>query len=179
MLVSCRDPRPYGHLSKIQAKSLKYGTKQHFMKKILVLHGPNLNLLGAREPKVYGSVSLAILDEQLQTKASSSGCVLSTQQSNSESELISLIHQAAEQNIDYLIINPAAYTHTSIAIRDALLAVQIPFVEVHISNIYARESFRQHSYFSDIAEGVISVLGTTGYVLALQAIIEKFKSRES
>lgn len=149
------------------------------MKKILVLHGPNLNLLGTREPSVYGSTSLTTLNKQLEKNASSSGCMLTTQQSNSEFELINFIHQAAEQKIDYFIINPAAYTHTSIAMRDALIAVQIPFIEVHISNIYARESFRQHSYFSDIAEGVISGLGTTGYSLALQAIIEKFKSRES
>jgi 3-dehydroquinate dehydratase-2 len=149
------------------------------MKKILVLHGPNLNLLGTREPGVYGSTSLTMLNKQLETHASSAGCMLTTQQSNSEFELINFIHQAAEHKIDYLIINPAAYTHTSIAMRDALIAVQIPFIEVHISNIYARESFRQHSYFSDIAEGVISGLGTTGYSLALQAIIEKFKSRES
>ena len=149
------------------------------MKKILVLHGPNLNLLGLREPSVYGLTSLAQLNEELQQHASASGVALIAKQSNSEAELINAIHQASKGNVDYLLINPAAYTHTSIAMRDALLAVHIPFIEVHISNIHARESFRHHSYFSDIAEGVISGLGTNGYVLALDAIIKKFKSRES
>ncbi len=149
------------------------------MKKILVLHGPNLNLLGLREPSVYGSTTLATLNELLQTHASASGLMLAAKQSNSEAELINAIHQASADKMDYLIINPAGYTHTSIALRDALLAVQLPFIEVHISNIYARESFRQHSYFSDIADGVISGLGTNGYVLALHAILEKFKLRES
>ncbi len=149
------------------------------MKKILVLHGPNLNLLGLREPSVYGSTSLATLNEQLQMHASVAGFTLTAQQSNSEAELINVIHQAFADKIDFIIINPAAYTHTSIAMRDALLAVQLPFIEVHISNIHARESFRQHSYLSDIAVGVISGLGTNGYLLALQAIIEKFKLRES
>ena len=143
------------------------------MKKILILHGPNLNLLGLREPSVYGATSLAALNEQLQKHANMADIVLTAKQSNSESELINTIHQASEDKINYLIINPAAYTHTSIAMRDALLAVQIPFIEVHISNVYAREPFRHHSYFSDIAEGVISGLGTNGYLLALQAIIER------
>ena len=143
------------------------------MKKILVLHGPNLNLLGLREPSVYGHTSLAQLNEQLQKHALKSSFILTTHQSNNEAELISAIHQAMDDKTAYLIINPAAFTHTSIAMRDALLAVQIPFIEVHISNIHARESFRQHSYFSDIAEGVISGLGTNGYLLALQAIIER------
>ena len=142
------------------------------MKKILVLHGPNLNLLGLREPSVYGLTSLEQLNDRLQLQASKSSFVLTTHQSNSEAELINIIHQATN-DVDYLIINPAAFTHTSIAMRDALMAVQIPFIEVHISNIYAREPFRQHSYFSDIAEGVIIGLGTNGYLLALQAIIER------
>ncbi len=149
------------------------------MKKILVLHGPNLNLLGIREPSVYGSMPLTELNEQLQTLAQSAGVHLSIEQSNSEAELIDTIHQALVDEINYLILNPAAYTHSSIAMRDALQGVQIPFIEVHISNIYARESFRKHSYFSDIAEGVISGLGTKGYLLALQAIIENFNLRES
>lgn len=149
------------------------------MKKILVLHGPNLNLLGSREPSVYGHTSLSELNEQLQQLASQSGFTLTAQQSNSEAELINLIHQASSDGIHHIILNPAAYTHTSIAMRDALLAVQIPFIEVHISNVHARESFRQHSYFSDIAVGVICGFGTNGYLLALQAIIKKFKSRES
>ena len=149
------------------------------MKTILVLHGPNLNLLGIREPSLYGIGSLAELNQQLQSEAALAGHTLLTQQSNSESELIDFIQQASIDKLDYIIINPAAYTHTSIALRDALIAVDIPFIEVHITNIYARESFRQQSYFSDIAEGSISGLGTTGYGLALAAIIKKFKSRES
>ena len=141
------------------------------MKKILVLHGPNLNLLGSREPSVYGSISLEQVNKKLEIQASSAGLTLTALQSNSEPEIIAAIHQAYAEKTDYIIINPAAFTHTSIAIRDALLAVQIPFIEVHISNIYARESFRHHSYFSDVAQGVISGLGTNGYLLALQAII--------
>lgn len=146
------------------------------MKKVLVLHGPNLNLLGLREPKTYGATTLAQINEQLEKVASKAGFHLFTLQSNSEAELIVGIHQALADKIDYIIINPAAYTHTSIAIRDALLAVQIPFIEVHISNIYARESFRQQSYFSDIAIGIISGFGVQSYLLALQAIIETAKA---
>lgn len=145
------------------------------MKKILVLHGPNLNLLGAREPLVYGSTTLIQINEELQKHAEASGFILTTQQSNSEGDLINAIQKASNDKVAYMIINPAAYTHTSIAMRDALLAVQIPFIEVHISNVHARESFRKHSYFSDIATGVISGLGTSGYLLALTAIIEKLK----
>lgn len=144
------------------------------MKKILVLHGPNLNRLGVREPSIYGTTTLAKLDALLNKQATEAGLQLTSKQSNSEAELIDIIHQAADNKVDYLIINPAAFTHTSIAIRDALIAAAIPFVEVHISNIYAREAFRHHSYFSDIAQGVISGLGVGGYCLALQAIIEKF-----
>ena len=145
------------------------------MKKILVLNGPNLNLLGLREPSVYGSTSLALLNESLQIEAKAVGFDLTTLQSNSEALLIDAIHQSIADKIAYFIINPAAFTHTSIAMRDALLAVKIPFIEVHISNIHARESFRQMSYFSDIAAGVISGLGTNGYLLALQAIIKELK----
>ena len=145
------------------------------MKKILVLHGPNLNLLGLREPSVYGRTSLSVLNEALQTQATTAGFDLTTLQSNSEALLIEAIHQAIHDKITYIIINPAAFTHTSIAMRDALMAAQIPFIEVHISPIHAREPFRQMSYFSDIATGVISGLGTNGYLLALQAIIEELK----
>lgn len=145
------------------------------MRKIRVLHGPNLNLLGLREPSIYGQTSLATLNEQLEHEARAAGFLLDCQQSNSESELIHFIHQALNDGIAYLILNPAAYTHTSIAMRDALLAVNIPFIEVHISNIHARETFREHSYFSDIAKGVITGFGPYGYPLALQAIIEAFK----
>lgn len=144
------------------------------MKKILVLHGPNLNRLGIREPSVYGSTTLTELNATLNKQAKAAGFALTCKQSNSEAELIDTIHQAADDKITYLIINPAAFSHTSIAIRDALIAVTIPFIEVHISNIYARETFRQHSYFSEIARGVICGLGVRGYSLALQAIIEEF-----
>ena len=143
------------------------------MKKILVLHGPNLNLLGVRESAVYGLTSLAELNNQLLKQADASNFTLTTLQSNSEAELVDAIHQSLNDKIDYIIINPAAFTHTSIALRDALLAVKIPFIEVHISNVLARESFRHTSYFSDIAEGVICGLGAHGYMLALQAIIER------
>ncbi|KTD17373.1 type II 3-dehydroquinate dehydratase [Legionella jordanis] len=143
------------------------------MKKILVLHGPNLNRLGLREPELYGSTTLDELNQSLVQQAKAAGYALTAKQSNSEADLIELIHQAADDNIHYLIINPAAFTHSSIALRDALLAAHLPFIEVHISNIYARETFRHHSYFSDIAKGVISGLGVKGYFLALQAIIDE------
>ncbi|WP_058492868.1 type II 3-dehydroquinate dehydratase [Legionella worsleiensis] len=145
------------------------------MKKILVLHGPNLNLLGTREPSVYGAMSLSEINAQLLDEANAAGVQLACVQSNSEVELIETIHQAQSDKIDFIIINPAAYTHTSIALRDALTGVAIPFIEVHISNIYTREAFRHHSYFSDIATGVICGLGTQGYLLALKAIIQEFK----
>lgn len=140
------------------------------MKNILVLHGPNLNLLGLRQPSVYGDVRLEQLNQHILQKANELHFNVSILQSNAEHELIAAIHAAINHAIDFILINPAAFTHTSIALRDALLAVQIPFIEIHISNIYARETFRHHSYFSDIAHGVISGLGSNGYLLALQAI---------
>ena len=143
------------------------------MKKILVIQGPNLNLLGHREPDTYGNVSLESLHHHLEKKASESNLSISFYQSNSESALITKIHQSAKEGIDYIMINPAAFTHTSIALRDALVAVNIPFIEVHISNIYQREPFRRHSYFSDMASGVICGLGIEGYYLALDAIKTK------
>lgn len=145
------------------------------MKKILVLHGPNLNLLGSREPDVYGSNSLIDINNTLIQLAKEKGLELTCFQSNSEADLIQAVHQAKPAQIDYFIINPAAFTHTSIALRDAISAVAIPFIEVHLSNIYSRESFRKHSYFSDIARGVITGLGALGYSLALNAIIDEFK----
>ena len=145
------------------------------MKKILVLHGPNLNLLGAREPSIYGPTSLDQINMSLIKEANNAKMHLTCYQSNSENDLIQAIHQASTDKINYIIFNPAAFTHTSIALRDALSAVAIPFVEVHISNIYSRETFRHHSYFSEIAQGIISGFGTRGYLLALQAIIEEFK----
>jgi 3-dehydroquinate dehydratase-2 len=141
------------------------------MATFLVLHGPNLNLLGSREPSIYGNASLADINERLTHLAKKQGHQLSSLQSNSESELVSAIQQAISQSINFIIINPAAFTHTSIAIRDAFLAVQLPFIEVHLSNIYSREPFRHHSYLSDIAKGVISGLGPLGYELALTAAI--------
>lgn len=143
------------------------------MKKILVLHGPNLNLLGAREPSIYGTKSLEEINRQLIELAEHAGLELSCYQSNAEPELIEWIHEAARGDINFIIFNPAAFTHTSIALRDALMAVAIPFIEVHISNIHAREPFRQHSYFSDIAHGTLSGFGINGYYLALEAIIKE------
>lgn len=143
------------------------------LKSVLVIHGPNLNLLGMREPAHYGSNTLADINSQLAEQAKQAGIQLETFQSNSESELIEKIHSLAEQKTDYLIINPAAFTHTSVALRDAISAVKVPFVEVHLSNVYAREAFRHHSYFSDIAVGVISGLGAQGYFLALQFAISQ------
>jgi 3-dehydroquinate dehydratase-2 len=142
------------------------------VKKILVLHGPNLNLLGTREPEVYGRVTLDEINSKLSALASSNGAVLAYFQSNAESNLIERVQQAQVDGTDFIIINPAAYTHTSVAIRDALAAVAIPFVEVHLSNVFAREAFRKESYFSDIAVGIISGLGATGYELALQFALQ-------
>lgn len=144
------------------------------MARFLVLHGPNLNLLGNREPGIYGSKSLADIDRNLLHQAKSQGHDLSSFQSNAEHELISRIHAAQQQAVDFIIFNPAAFTHTSIALRDALLAVDMPFIEIHLSNVHARDSFRQHSYFSDIAVGVITGLGSYGYELALMAVIARF-----
>lgn len=143
------------------------------MKKILVLHGPNLNRLGEREPSIYGLTTLHELNTALHKQAEEAGMELFYFQTNSEADFINHIHKAGDDEVDYLLVNPAAFTHTSIAIRDALMAVPIPFIEVHISNIYAREPFRHHSYLSDIAQGVIAGLGVKGYSLALSAIIEE------
>jgi 3-dehydroquinate dehydratase-2 len=143
------------------------------MPDLLVIHGPNLNLLGTREPEHYGSDTLDSINTRLKTAANEAGFELISIQSNAESDIIEQIHQAASQGIRYIIINPAAFTHTSVAIRDALAGVNIPFIEVHLSNVHAREAFRGHSYFSDIAAGVISGLGAQGYELALQAALSK------
>jgi len=137
-------------------------------KNILVLHGPNLNLLGSRESEVYGSDTLDEISESLCKLAKDAGANLVNFQSNSEAELVSRIQQAIGDKTDFIIINPAAYTHTSVAMRDALAAARLPFIEVHLSNIFARESFRRKSYFSDLALGVISGLGAKGYHLALE-----------
>jgi 3-dehydroquinate dehydratase-2 len=137
------------------------------MKKILVLNGPNLNLLGVREPSLYGALSLNQIRDNLLDQAKNFDCNLDFVQSNLEGELIEHIQQCLFNSTDFIIFNPAAFTHTSIALRDALLAVKIPFIEVHLSNVHAREDFRKHSYFSDIAVGVICGLGADGYNLAL------------
>ncbi len=141
------------------------------MTKILVLHGPNLNLLGTREPEIYGADTLVAIDQNLLQMASQNGVELETFQSNLEGELVSRIQQAATDGIQFIIINPAAFTHTSIALRDAFLATEIPFVEVHLSNVFAREEFRSHSYLSDIALGIISGFGKNSYLLAFEAAI--------
>ncbi|KPK39252.1 MAG: 3-dehydroquinate dehydratase [Gammaproteobacteria bacterium SG8_47] len=142
------------------------------MAKLLVLNGPNLNLLGSREPKHYGQTRLEDIQKRLESQASTGGHTLHFFQSNAEHELVTRIQQAPQNDIDFIVINPAAFTHTSVALRDALLAVGIPFIEVHLSNVHAREAFRQQSYLSDIAVGVISGLGALGYELALQAALQ-------
>ena len=134
---------------------------------VLVLHGPNLNLLGTREPAHYGTVTLAEIDARLSAQAEEAAVRLSTFQSNSEADLIARVQGAPQDGVGFIIVNPAAYTHTSVALRDALAAVGLPFVEVHLSNVYAREPFRHRSYFSDLAVGVISGLGAYGYEAAL------------
>ena len=144
--------------------------------KILVLNGPNLNMLGKREPEVYGHQSLEDIIADLRSSAQNLDIAIEHVQSNREYELIEAIH-SAHQTIDFIIINPAAFTHTSVAIRDALLAVDIPFVEVHLSNIHAREAFRHHSYVSDVAQGVICGFGSQGYEFALQAAHKKLISK--
>ena len=139
------------------------------MPKILVIHGPNLNLLGQRETQHYGRDTLEAINERLVAQGRAAGHTVETFQSNAEAPLIERVHAAKSDETAYIIINPAAFTHTSVALRDALAAVAIPFIEVHLSNVHAREPFRQHSYFSDLAAGVISGLGAMGYELALQA----------
>ncbi len=143
------------------------------MATILVLHGPNLNMLGVREPEVYGHETLSDINERLHRQAADQGHHLMHLQSNAEYELIERIHEARSEGVDYILINPAAFTHTSVALRDALLASEISFIEVHLSNVHARETFRHHSYFSDIADGVICGLGSIGYDLALQAALKR------
>ena len=139
------------------------------MARILLLNGPNLNLLGAREPSVYGSASLQDIETRLAALAKSMGHELVALQSNAEHELIAKIQATKRDRVDFVIINPGAYTHTSIALRDAFLAAAVPFIEVHLSNVFARESFRHHSYLSDLAVGCLFGLGPIGYELALQA----------
>jgi len=140
---------------------------------ILIMHGPNLNLLGTREPETYGSTTLNDINQQLISLGKNLNANVSTFQSNHEGELVSRIHQALDDNIQGIVINPAAYTHTSVALRDALLGVNIPFVEVHLSNVQQRENFRHHSYLADAATGIVAGFGATSYTLALRGLIEK------
>ena len=137
-------------------------------KHLLVLHGPNLNLLGSREPQHYGLATLDSINQRLAERAGLAGVKFAHYQSNVEGELVNRIQQAQREGVDFIIINPAAFTHTSIAMRDALAAVKIPFIEMHLSNVFAREEFRHHSYFTDLAVGIISGLGGKGYELALE-----------
>ncbi|MDB5987069.1 MAG: aroQ [Nevskia sp.] len=149
------------------------------MSRLLLLNGPNLNLLGSREPAIYGQQTLAQIEAALVEQARTLGHTLDCLQKNQEGLLIERIHQAARDDVAFIIFNPGAFTHTSIALRDALLGVGIPFIEVHLSNVFARESFRHHSYLSDIAAGVIVGLGAAGYRLALQAAHERLKNQGS
>jgi len=145
------------------------------MAHVRVMHGPNLNLLGTREPEVYGSDTLNDINQRLEIQADKAGYDISFLQSNAEHEIVDAVQAGIVEKIDYFIINPGAFTHTSIAIRDAFSAVNIPFIEVHLSNVHAREAFRQHSYLSEIAQGVILGLGAQGYELALQAVISNLE----
>ena len=139
------------------------------MSQVLVLNGPNLNLLGRREPEKYGNVTLSDIEKSLTEQAAGLGLAIAFFQSNSEGDLVNRVHSAADDGTGFVIINPAAYTHTSVALRDAFLGVSLPFIEVHISNIYQREPFRHHSYFSDIAVGALAGFGASGYNMALSA----------
>ncbi len=146
------------------------------MADILVLNGPNLNLLGTREPEHYGSITLPEIEQRLAAQASAAGHQVSCFQSNAEHEMVDRVQKAAREGCAFILINPAAFTHTSVALRDAMAAARIPFIEVHLSNVHARESFRKQSYFSDLAVGVIAGLGAQGYELALAAAIERLKT---
>ncbi len=148
-------------------------------KSILVVHGPNLNLLGHREPEHYGNLTLANINEQLQTLAKAADITLETYQSNAEADIVAKIQSLTVNKVDFIIINPAAFTHTSVSIRDAISAVKTPFIEVHLSNVYARESFRHHSYFSDIAVGVISGLGAEGYYAAFHYAVNSLNKQSA
>lgn len=149
------------------------------MATILVLNGPNLNLLGTREPGHYGNDTLESINRRLIDAATQAGHTLESYQSNAEFELIDRIHAAGKSAVSFIIINPAAFTHTSVALRDAILGVSIPFYEVHLSNTHAREKFRHHSYFSDIAQGVMTGFGAQGYEFALQAVIKTLAQKKS
>lgn len=151
-------------------------TTKNSVKRILVLNGPNLNLLGQREPEHYGADTLEAINQRLQTKAKAAKVSLECFQSNAEADLVTKLQSLFQQPADFIIINPAAFTHTSVALRDALAALKTPFVEVHLSNVHAREAFRHHSYFSDLAVGVVSGLGAAGYEYALDFAIHHIDS---
>jgi len=157
-------------------RNKKSGAEAIEQPRVLVLHGPNLNLLGSREPEVYGRTTLADIHTAMESRARASGVQIESFQSNHEGQLIDRVQAAAAEGVEFIIINPAAYTHTSIALRDALAGVSIPFVEVHLSNVHAREPFRQHSYFSDKAVGVICGLGAHGYMAALEFVLAQLTS---
>ena len=146
------------------------------MAKLLLLHGPNLNLLGEREPEHYGAETLATINARLRAAAQSAGHDLAVCQSNAEHELVEAVQQAGREGVAFLVINPAAFTHTSVALRDAVIAAGVPFIEVHLSNVHAREPFRHRSFFSDVAEGVISGLGVRGYDYALAEAMRRMES---
>lgn len=150
-------------------------TKSISKPSVLVIHGPNLNLLGVREPAVYGSVTLAQINDRLKAIAATAGVALEAFQSNHEGQLIDRLHATKDTDVGYIVINPAAFTHTSVALRDALVGVDIRFVEVHLSNVHRREAFRHHSYFSDVAEAVVAGLGPYGYEVALQHALHVLK----
>ena len=149
------------------------------MATILVLHGPNLNLLGQREPGIYGHTTLQDINQRLEELAREQGHHLLHMQSNAEYELVERVQEARQEGVNFILINPAAFTHTSVALRDALAAVDIPFIEIHLSNTHAREAFRKHSYFSDLAQGVICGLGAQGYELGLQAALRMVEQPET
>lgn len=160
----------------VDKAQLIHKLEEILMANLLVIHGPNLNLLGQREPEHYGSMQLSDIDANLVKIAKQAGHQLTNIQSNAEHELVDAIQAAQQNDTAFIVINPAAFTHTSVALRDAIAAVKIPFIEIHLSNVYARESFRKNSYFSDLAVGVICGLGPLGYELALQAAIEHIES---
>jgi len=168
-----------GKLARIMSAKRKKETESPPPPKgrVLALHGPNLNLLGTREPGHYGLTTLSDIHRAMEARAQAEGVVLETFQSNHEGQLIDRVQAAASEEIDFIVINPAGYTHTSVALRDALAAVDIPYVEVHLSNIHAREPFRQHSYFSDRAAGVICGLGAYGYLAALEFALLRLRDR--
>jgi 3-dehydroquinate dehydratase-2 len=170
MRQTCCQPAPKQANQRPTVANLK-------VKRVLLLNGPSLNLLGSREPQLYGSDTLAAIESRLSEQARQAGVDLEAYQSNSEADLIERIHSAARQGVDFIILNPAAYTHTSVAMRDALAAAAIPFIEVHLSNVFAREPFRQRSYFTDLAVGMISGLGAKGYELALAYAVQSGRRR--